>query len=133
MLSFVNEKDKNSAFTSSKQIYDCAILDGGWKKYISFEKSMSHKDFVKLCSFHKVALKRLKIKNIANPVEWVPVWPEVVIFENCGKEKSIMESYFSKIKEKIDEQRKWNSVRGFGSKKTKIKIIEDDVTVIFVY
>jgi hypothetical protein len=136
VLSFVNEKDKNSTFTSSKKLYNWATKNGGWKKYISFESNMSHKDFVKLCSFHKVALKRLKIKNITNPVDWVPLWPEEVIFENCRmkkKEKSIMENYFSKIKEKIDEKRSWDSKKGFGSSTKKIKIIEDGIMVICVY
>ena len=143
MLSFVNEKDKNSTFISSKPIYNCAIQNGGWKKYISFEKqsNMSHKDFVKLCSFHKVALKRLKIKNISNPVDWIPLWPQEIIFENCGKEKkqSIMDSYFPKIKQKIDEQRKWNSTKGVLrgvavlKKKIKIKIIENGIKIIRFY
>jgi len=136
VLSFVNEKDKNSTFLSSKKNYECAINNGGWKKYISFEKNsnMSHLNFVKLCSLHQVALKRLKIKNIPDPIEWVPIWPENIIFENCGKKGcSIVDSYVSKIKKKIDEQREWDTQKGILEKKKKIQITEDGITVIYVY
>ena len=86
ILEFLDKSDVCSLSQVSR-----SINDRGWKTSVEYDGS-DYKKFIQECSKHKLTLQRMIIKNIREPLLWVPYWVRDMEFVNCGPVLSQIEA-----------------------------------------
>jgi hypothetical protein len=81
---FLDKSDKISLRCASK-----SLNNYGWRKSIEYDGAFSaihsnYKTFMNECSRHRITLQKMTIKNIRDPLYWIPFWVRDMEFVNCG-------------------------------------------------
>ena len=83
---FLDKSDKCSLSQIS-----ISVNKSGWKTMIEYDGS-DYKKFIHECSKHKLTLQKMIIKNIRDPLLWIPMWVKNMEFVNCGSVISQIEA-----------------------------------------
>ncbi len=83
---FLDKSDQRSLSQVSR-----SINKRGWKTSVEYDGS-DYKNFIHECSKHKFTLQRMIIKNIRDPLLWIPMWIRDMEFVNCGPVLSQIEA-----------------------------------------
>jgi len=54
-----------------------------WKTSVKYDGG-NYKKFIRDCSRHRLTLQKMVIKNINDPLLWIPFWVRDMEFVNCG-------------------------------------------------
>ena len=68
-----------------------SVNKSGWKTMIEYDGS-DYKKFIHECSKHKLTLQKMIIKNIKEPLLYIPMWVKNMEFVNCGSVISQIEA-----------------------------------------
>jgi len=77
MQKYLENSDKKSLALTSKKINNF-----GWKETVQYDGS-NYKKFILECSKHKFNITNMIIKNVQNPILWIPFWAKNMTFINC--------------------------------------------------
>ena len=83
---FIDKSDK-----CSLSLVSISVNKRCWKTMIEYDGS-DYKKFIHECSKHKLTLQKMIIKNIRDPLLWIPMWVKNMEFVNCGSVISQIEA-----------------------------------------